>query len=62
MDENKISGTMSDAELAAALSGVRLGYVAPWGELYRRFAPAIFRFAGARFQRGQTQKNAGFHW
>lgn len=35
---------MSDAELAAVLSRVRAGDGEAWGELYRRYAPAIFRF------------------
>ena len=35
---------MSDAELAEVLSRVRAGDADAWGELYRRYAPAIFRF------------------
>jgi len=44
MDGSKTTGTMSDAELSVVLSRVRLGDVDAWGEMYRRFAPAIFRF------------------
>ena len=35
---------MSEAELAQVLSQVREGDADAWGELYRRYAPAIFRF------------------
>ena len=35
---------MNDAELAQVLSRVRAGDTDAWGELYRRYAPAIFRF------------------
>jgi RNA polymerase sigma-70 factor (ECF subfamily) len=35
---------MNDAELAEVLSRVRAGDANAWGELYRRYAPAIFRF------------------
>lgn len=35
---------MNDAELAEVLSRVRAGDADAWGELYRRYAPAIFRF------------------
>jgi len=35
---------MSEAELAEVLSQVRAGDADAWGELYRRYAPAIFRF------------------
>jgi RNA polymerase sigma-70 factor, ECF subfamily len=35
---------MSEAELAQLLSQVREGDSDAWGELYRRYAPAIFRF------------------
>ncbi len=35
---------MSDADLAQLLSQVRAGDSDAWGELYRRHAPAIFRF------------------
>ncbi len=44
MDRQKQSGAMSDAELAQVLSKVRAGDAEAWGELYRRYAPAIFRF------------------
>jgi RNA polymerase sigma-70 factor (ECF subfamily) len=35
---------MSAAELAQTLTRVRAGSPDAWGELYRQFAPAIFRF------------------
>jgi RNA polymerase sigma-70 factor (ECF subfamily) len=35
---------MSETELAGLLSQVRAGDTDAWGELYRRYAPAIFRF------------------
>jgi RNA polymerase sigma factor (sigma-70 family) len=35
---------MRDAELAEVLSQVQAGDPDAWGELYRRYAPAIFRF------------------
>ena len=35
---------MNDAELTEVLSHVRAGDPDAWGELYRRYAPAIFRF------------------
>lgn len=35
---------MNDAELAEVLSRVQAGDADAWGELYRRYAPAIFRF------------------
>ena len=44
MDRPKKTGTMSDAELAQVLSQVRAGDTDAWGELYRRYAPAIYRF------------------
>ena len=44
MDRRKTTGEMSDAELAEVLSQVRAGDPDAWGELYRRYAPAIFRF------------------
>ena len=44
MDRRKTTGEMSEAELAAVLSQVRAGDPDAWGELYRRYAPAIFRF------------------
>ena len=44
MDRQTTTGTMSDADLAQLLSQVRAGDNDAWGELYRRFAPAIFRF------------------
>jgi RNA polymerase sigma-70 factor (ECF subfamily) len=44
MDGRKTSGAMSEAELAEMLSQVRAGDADAWGELYRRYAPAIFRF------------------
>ena len=55
---------MSDAELAELLSQVRAGDSDAWGELYRRYAPAIFRFcrralAGPRGCR--RRDNGNFH-
>jgi RNA polymerase sigma-70 factor (ECF subfamily) len=44
MDRPKTTGTMSETELAEVLSQVRAGSADAWGELYRRHAPAIFRF------------------
>src|ERR1700685_2416277 len=44
MDRQHTIGTMSEAELAQLLSNVRAGNVDAWGELYRQYAPAIFRF------------------
>jgi RNA polymerase sigma-70 factor (ECF subfamily) len=44
MDGRKITGAMNDAELTEVLSHVRAGDPDAWGELYRRYAPAIFRF------------------
>src|ERR1700728_4805805 len=44
MDRQTTTGTMNDAELAEVLSQVRAGDPDAWGELYRRYAPAIFRF------------------
>lgn len=35
---------MSETELAQLLSQVRAGDTDAWGELYRRYAPAIYRF------------------
>ena len=44
MDRQKATGLMSDAELVDLLSQVRAGNPDAWGELYRLYAPAIFRF------------------
>jgi RNA polymerase sigma-70 factor (ECF subfamily) len=44
MDGRKTTGAMNDAELARLLEQVRAGDADAWGELYRTFAPAIFRF------------------
>jgi RNA polymerase sigma-70 factor (ECF subfamily) len=44
MDRQTTTGTMSDADLAQLLSQVRAGDPEAWGEMYRLFAPAIFRF------------------
>jgi RNA polymerase sigma-70 factor, ECF subfamily len=40
----KTIGEMSAAELAVLLAKVRAGDPEAWGELYRLYAPAIFRF------------------
>jgi len=44
MDRQKTTGAMSEADLAQMLSQVRTGDSEAWGELYRQYAPAIFRF------------------
>ena len=44
MDGRKTTGSMNDAALTEVLSDVRAGDADAWGELYRRYAPAIFRF------------------
>lgn len=44
MDRQKTTGAMSETELAQVLSQVRAGDADAWGELYRRYAPAMFRF------------------
>jgi RNA polymerase sigma-70 factor (ECF subfamily) len=44
MERRKATGTMSAAELAEVLTQVRTGDAEAWGELYRQYAPAIFRF------------------
>lgn len=44
MGERKTAGAMSETELAQLLSQVRAGDADAWGELYRRYAPAMFRF------------------
>jgi RNA polymerase sigma-70 factor, ECF subfamily len=44
MDRQTTAGAMNDADLAKLLSQVRSGDSDSWGELYRQYAPAIFRF------------------
>jgi RNA polymerase sigma-70 factor (ECF subfamily) len=44
MDRQKAAEEMSETELAQLLAQVRAGDADAWGELYRRYAPAIFRF------------------
>lgn len=45
MDRRKTTaGAMSETELAQLLVQVRAGDADAWGELYRRYAPAMFRF------------------
>src|ERR1700730_15326274 len=44
MDRRKTASEMTEAELAHVLTQVRAGNSDAWGELYRRYAPAIFRF------------------
>src|SRR5271155_1413583 len=44
MDRQTTTGIMNDADLARVLSQVRADDSDAWGELYRQFAPAIFRF------------------
>ena len=44
MDERTTAGEMNSTELDELLSRVRAGNADAWGELYRAYAPAIFRF------------------
>jgi RNA polymerase sigma-70 factor, ECF subfamily len=44
MEIRKNAGEMSAMELAEVLAQVRAGDRDAWGELYRQFGPAIFRF------------------
>jgi RNA polymerase sigma-70 factor (ECF subfamily) len=44
MERQKTAATMSDTGLPQVLSQIRAGDADAWGELYRRYAPAIFRF------------------
>lgn len=44
MERRKTAGEMNSTELAELLSRVRAGDSEAWGELYREYAPAIFRF------------------
>ncbi|MDE3108832.1 MAG: sigma-70 family RNA polymerase sigma factor [Acidobacteriota bacterium] len=44
MDTRTTAGGMSETELAGLLTQVRAGDADAWGEVYRRYAPAIFRF------------------
>lgn len=44
MDRQKTTGAMSEADLVHTLSQVQTGDREAWGELYRQYAPAIFRF------------------
>jgi RNA polymerase sigma-70 factor, ECF subfamily len=44
MEERKTTGAMSERDLEQLLSQVRAGETDAWGELYRQYAPAIFRF------------------
>ncbi len=44
MDRQKTTGAMSDSELAQLLSQVRAGNSDAWGDLYRQYAAAMFRF------------------
>jgi len=44
MERRKTAGEMSTTELGQVLSQVRAGDNDAWGELYRLYAPAIFRF------------------
>src|SRR5271167_2295781 len=44
MDRQTTTGAMSEADVAQMLSQVRAGDTDAWGELYRQYAPAIFRF------------------
>jgi len=44
MERRKLPEGMNATDLAAALSLVRGGNPDAWGDLYRQYAPAIFRF------------------
>jgi RNA polymerase sigma-70 factor (ECF subfamily) len=44
MEHHKASNGMSEAQVAEALSAAREGDPEAWGQLYRQYAPAIFRF------------------
>jgi RNA polymerase sigma-70 factor (ECF subfamily) len=44
MEHHKASNGMSEAQVAEALSAAREGDSEAWGQLYRQYAPAIFRF------------------
>jgi RNA polymerase sigma-70 factor, ECF subfamily len=44
MERRKSPEGMSGEQLTAALARVREGHPDAWGELYREYAPAIFRF------------------
>src|SRR5271170_3482005 len=44
MDRQKTTGAMSEVDLAQLLAKVRADDSEAWGELYRLYAPAIFRF------------------
>lgn len=44
MERRKSPAGMSGEQLSAALSRVRDGHADAWGDLYREYAPAIFRF------------------
>jgi len=44
MERRKSTAEMSAAEITEVLSQVRAGDAEAWGELYRQYAPAIFRF------------------
>jgi RNA polymerase sigma-70 factor (ECF subfamily) len=44
MERRKATGEMSAAELADVVERVRAGEADAWGELYRMYAPAMFRF------------------
>jgi RNA polymerase sigma-70 factor (ECF subfamily) len=43
-ERRKTVGEMSAAELTEVLAQVRAGTPEAWGELYRQYAPAIYRF------------------
>ncbi len=44
MDTRKRPDGMTDVELSAAITRARAGDAEAWGELYRRYGAAIFRF------------------
>jgi RNA polymerase sigma-70 factor, ECF subfamily len=44
MEQRKASDGMSETQAAEVLSAAREGDAEAWGQLYRQYAPAIFRF------------------
>ena len=44
MERHKTTGEMTAAELTVLVSKVQAGDSEAWGELYRLYAPAVFRF------------------
>jgi hypothetical protein len=61
MDRQTTTGTMSDADLAQLLSQVRAGDTDAWGEMYRQFAPAIFRFCRRLLPAREDAEDGNIH-